>query len=1013
MLFFDRSGKTASAQISTYLLEKSRVTHVGPGERSYHVFYGLFALPAAELAKLKLAPSKSKYLYLAHGEEMPPAQAKVLNDDADAAYTAQGIDQADRQAWNALLAGVLHLGNLQFDPTNEELATLLPAGTEALAAAEACLGLPSDGTLTRALTTRKIKAGLDMVQQALRRQQAADSRDALARAIFGKLFDLLRDKINIALTAKSAGGINERRTIGVVDIFGFEVFKVNSLEQLCINFTNEKLQKLFTKFVFEETIRAYEADGIKADAISYVDNEQLLAMFDAPKGGLWMLLAEESSVPGGSDQNLTQKIFDAHGKKAKKGEADALITTAKGTSRADGFELKHFAGQVVYATPGWLNKNKDPLSADLTILMQSATNATLVKLFAPEPPPPSAGGRKIKSSQFKGVIDHFRKQLGSMCATLEASQLHFVRCIKPNDLKQPHSWDEEVVLRQLRCSGMLDALRVARTGYPDRVEFSEFVGPYRILAAIPPKTAMDPREQCEAILTAAGVESAKYQMGKTRVFMALGVLSQLGAKRNAFAVPSATKLQAAARGLLARKLRARLALSLAEKLRAEEEACAAAEAEEERKRVEMERAEAEKKAEAARKQAAEEAEKKQLEAKIAKHVVSFSSPLEEVLEFARYLGIDIERHAHLLWIADEALSADEPEGWETGEAPNGETYHVHRVTEQVLWQHPLDYYFQELYLAESKGEKMEEMAGTGAILRQIKRNALRRGAPPPIEVTAESDVGTKLRRLQQLTGTTHADMRTLLTTPMGSGLPVTGFLARVKDGRRLKYELHIDLSPTCALHCFTVKIVAGKSIGYPSDGRCYQISYQADGASEETICTVRSNRAAMEYTAVSASLPPTEVLHAHFKRACRDAAPGKLPSVEFVIPSTDAGGKAVTVEAPSGSVDSDGFGDGKGALLAKLRADAAGLQVFMNKDPEWSEEQQMPVLDFWGRAELASSKNMQLTPREVDEEAIDYHFLLGKVNDDDFNVDVCGPFSVLQATAIAVIVFDNATAPMK
>ena len=1010
-LYFDASGKTTSAQISTYLLEKSRVMHSGPGERSYHIFYLLLGgLAADERAKLKLSASARDYAYLSHGEEMATKEAVELSAEINESYPKQGVDAAERQTWNELLAGILHLGNVSFDPAKDEEATVAAGGKDALAACEMCFGLPSDGTLAKALTTRKIKAGLEMVQQTLRRQQATDARDALARSIFAKLFDLLRDKINGALTAKSGGGVDERRSIGVVDIFGFEVFQTNSLEQLCINFTNEKLQKLFTKFVFEETIRAYEADGIQADAISYVDNQQLLTMFDVPKGGMWMLLAEESSVPGGSDKNFTTKVFDTHGKKPKKGEPDALISTAKGVSRADGFELKHFAGPVVYSTTGWLDKNKDPLSADLTIMMQGAKNPTLAKLFAPEPP--SAGGKKIKSSQFKSVIDTFRKQLGSMCDTLEASRLHFVRCIKPNDRKKPNAWEEEVVLRQLRCSGVLDALRVARTGYPDRLSFAEFAGPYRILAGLQAKgsSALPLPEQCVAILKAAGIDTAKYQVGKTRVFMALGVVDQLKAQKNKLAVPSAIRIEACARGMLARKLRRKLAQSLAEKLRAEEEAKVAAAAEEERKRKEAEAAKAAAAAEEARKRAAEEAKRKEVEAKVAAHAVTFTSPLDEVLEFAKYLGIDIEKHADLLWIADEALSAEEPEGWERGEAPNGETYYTHTVTQMVLWQHPLDYYFQELYFAEAKGEQMMEMAGTSAIMRQIKRSQRRRNAEAPIDVTPESGLDTKLARLRQLTGSSHADMRALLTQPASAQLPITCYLARVKEGNKLKYEVHMNLSPTCDLHCFSVRVVSGKSIGYPTDGRCYKISYHGEGGSDETICTVRSDRPAMEYTAVSATTPPTEILHAHFIRACRDAARGQLPAVELVTPGLDADGNAMLVEAPSGDI---GFGDGKGTLLTKLKADEPSLKVFMNKDPVWSEEQQMPVLDFFGRAELASSKNMQLTTRDVDDDDLDYHFLMGKVDDDDFNVDFCGPFSALQAAAIAVIVFDNSTAPMK
>ena len=291
---------------------------------------------------------------------------------------------------------------MQFDTTKPDAAVVLPNAQHYLTYCEAILGLQG-GTIGKALTKRKIKAGAEYVEQDLSIEKANDGRDALSKAIYSRLFDHLIAKINAALvTGGSEVSGADQRIIGIVDIFGFEVtsppfplspapspsppssasscvtqvFKFNSLEQLCINFANEKLQALFTKSVFEETLKAYKLDGISADEITYVDNKHLISLFDTPQSGLWGLLQEECMVPKGSDTGFTEKLHCAQ-KKA----GTATLTAVKGLSRADGFQLSHFAGMVTYSTSGWLDKNKDPLNGDLMVLMQFADNDMLKRIM--------------------------------------------------------------------------------------------------------------------------------------------------------------------------------------------------------------------------------------------------------------------------------------------------------------------------------------------------------------------------------------------------------------------------------------------------------------------------------------------------------------------------------------------------------------------------------------------------------------------------------------------------------
>jgi len=219
-------------------------------------------------------------------------------------------------------------------------------------------------------------------------------------------------------------------------------------------------------------------------------------------------------VPKGSDVGFTEKLHDAQAK-------GSALTAVKGLARTDGFQLSHFAGLVTYSTSGWLDKNKDPLNGDLVVLMQFADNETLQALFTEEQQ--TAGGKqKIKSNKFKGVVDTFRLQLNELYDVLDHSQLHFVRCFKPNDAKAADSWVDDVISRQLHTSGVLDALRVARTGYPDRLPFSEFANTFGDIAGLKKSTLGD-RDKCATIMQKLEIPDKKYQLGKERVFLALGM----------------------------------------------------------------------------------------------------------------------------------------------------------------------------------------------------------------------------------------------------------------------------------------------------------------------------------------------------------------------------------------------------------------------------------------------------------------------------------------------------------
>lgn len=1189
MLNFNQSAKIQGAKMSTYLLEKSRVTHVGEGERSYHIFYCLLkghpGYPDQSLVKDLKLDKASACRYLASGEVGEASDRmddKALYDTVVTSLNQQGIATDELKMYWQLLAGVLHLGNIEFDPRADN-ATPAAAAASALAACEHVLGLQS-GQLVKALCKRKIKAGNEFVEQDMSTMQAVDGRDALSKAIYSRLFDRLITQIDHALAMGMEATADTLRVIGVVDIFGFEVFKNNSLEQLCINFANEKLQALFTKCVFKETIAAYAAEGIQADEITFKDNKDLITMFEQPKTGMWAVLNEECVVPKGTDKGFTEKLLDAHKKNAE------VIATVKGKSAGEGFCIKHFAGDVTYGTEGWLNKNKDPLNGDLMVLMQFSANTVLKELFSAEAQP---SGGKFKSNKFKGIITAFCTGLDQLYEVLDNSALHFVRCFKPNDAKKGGDWQDDVILRQLHTSGVLDALRVARTGYPDRMPFEEFFGMYSFVGGMA-KGGGDAsvlKGKCNELCSKLQIPTKDFKLGREKIFLALGVKGNLNALRNKAMAGVAGKLQAAARGMNARaKVRAireereekvedmtdamhgddiellRKAISAAkligvgkskfdepgrkaiaeaaerlaelEKLAAERkaaelalaklveikvshtgaaaeldsdisaikaaieaarakgvnaEAVAAGEGklkqlrdeqqrrveEEQRRKEEEERLaqlkeskarEAEEKrmeeerkkreAEAAAKRDAEEAavgaaaaaqveaaknaekdaemaqvrkaqdemraaeeaeqraleEEEQLRLKVLAELKSsgtqFRSAPEDVLEYAVYLGMQLDEDKELLWIADQALQAEDPEGWSQCESPNGDLYYVNQVTMQVLWQHPLDYQYQQTYLEEKKALMAAgggaAKGGGGTAEKSPGGTAAATAAAAPSDGGKVSD--DQLRGLlHAVLGSRHADLRSLLLEPACSPKLVRCYVVRHKSrmGGGHRFDFFMSLSPTNDMYCFTGK---KQSV---AKGCYYSISLDQEESkrskkdtTDSFIGKVRSDRKSMEYTLYDDGAPPEtkekgtlrrELLYVNFINSLRNRNPGAM---EVIVPRVDAEGKAVLVRPAQEK--HDGL-----AERNKNPAKVGDLVSLKNREPKWNPASNMYQLDFQGRATMASCKNIQLHAKDGPDN--DICFLMGKVDDNKFNIDFKHPMSCLQAFAFALIVFDNSS----
>jgi len=357
--------------------------------------------------------------------------------------------------------------------------------------------------------------------------------------------------------------LSGRPFIGLLDIFGFEDFGLNSLEQLLINYSNEHLQAIFNEIIFSAAQQEAAAEGVPPPVFDSeaVSNASTLALFATPHKGLFSLLDEECIFPKGSDLSFAAKLAAANADNAHLG----AVAPSHGAPQGSSFSVAHYAGRVTYASAGFLQKNKDPFSEDLLVLLRHSNEPFVAALFTPVQGGGGSGGggggggggRHARAGRggFKGVVAKYASELDDLLRVVASSRAHFVRCIKPNTRKAAACFEHEVVLRQLRCGGVLEAVRVFSSGYPDRIPISEFVSTYR--AVVPPDAMphapSTERAACAAILSALGIADNASALGKTKLFLAAGILAHCRSKRDAKLAACVVSCQAGARGLLARR----------------------------------------------------------------------------------------------------------------------------------------------------------------------------------------------------------------------------------------------------------------------------------------------------------------------------------------------------------------------------------------------------------------------------------------------------------------------------
>ncbi|XP_063328510.1 myosin-1B-like [Pelmatolapia mariae] len=550
-IHFGTKGKLASADIETYLLEKSRVTFQLLAERSYHIFYQILSNKKPDLIEMLLITSNPyDYPFISQGE----ITVLSINDAEELMATDRAIDilgfsTEEKVGIYKLTGAVMHNGNMKFkQKQREEQAE--PDGTEVADKVAYLMGLNS-ADLLKALCCPRVKVGNEYVTKGQTPQQVNNAVGALSKAVYEKLFLWMVTRVNQQLDTK----LPRQHFIGVLDIAGFEIFEINSLEQLCINFTNEKLQQFFNHHMFVLEQEEYKKEGIEWEFIDFgMDLAACIELIEKPMG-IFSILEEECMFPKATDGSFKNKLYDQH---LGKNSIFQKPKPSKGKTEAH-FSLMHYAGTVDYNISGWLEKNKDPLNDTVVQLYQKASLKLLCQLFATYASADAAADRnkknyKKKGSSFQTVSALFRENLNKLMANLRSTHPHFVRCIIPNETKIPGIMDHHLVLHQLRCNGVLEGIRICRKGFPSRILYGDFRQRYRILnaSAIPEGQFIDSKKASEKLLSSIDVDHTQYRFGYTKVFFKAGLLGLLEEMRDERLAVLMTRIQAVARGYVTR-----------------------------------------------------------------------------------------------------------------------------------------------------------------------------------------------------------------------------------------------------------------------------------------------------------------------------------------------------------------------------------------------------------------------------------------------------------------------------
>ncbi|XP_036988896.2 unconventional myosin-VI isoform X3 [Artibeus jamaicensis] len=554
-IHFNEKNSVVGGFVSHYLLEKSRICVQGKEERNYHIFYRLCAGASEDIReKLHLSsPDNFRYLnrgctrYFANKEtdkqilqnRRSPEYLKagslkdpLLDDHGDfirmcTAMKKIGLDDEEKLDLFRVVAGVLHLGNIDFEEAGSTSGgcNLKNKSTPSLEYCAELLGLDQDD-LRVSLTTRVMLTTAGgtkgtVIKVPLKVEQANNARDALAKTVYSHLFDHVVNRVNQCFPFETSSYF-----IGVLDIAGFEYFEHNSFEQFCINYCNEKLQQFFNERILKEEQELYQKEGLGVNEVHYVDNQDCIDLIEAKLVGILDILDEENRLPQPSDQHFTSAVHQKHKDHFRLTiPRKSKLAVHRNIRDDEGFIVRHFAGAVCYETTQFVEKNNDALHMSLESLICESRDRFIRELFESSTNNNKDTKQKAGKLSFISVGNKFKTQLNLLLDKLRSTGASFIRCIKPNLKMTSHHFEGAQILSQLQCSGMVSVLDLMQGGFPSRASFHELYNMYK--KYMPDKLArLDPRLFCKALFKALGLNEIDYKFGLTKVFFRPGKFAE-------------------------------------------------------------------------------------------------------------------------------------------------------------------------------------------------------------------------------------------------------------------------------------------------------------------------------------------------------------------------------------------------------------------------------------------------------------------------------------------------------
>ncbi|XP_068841598.1 unconventional myosin-VI isoform X3 [Capricornis sumatraensis] len=554
-IHFNEKSSVVGGFVSHYLLEKSRICVQGKEERNYHIFYRLCAGASEDIRERLHLSSPDNFRYLNRGctryfanketdkqilqnrktpEHLKAGSLKdpLLDDHGDfirmcTAMKKIGLDDEEKLDLFRVVAGVLHLGNIDFEEAGSTSGgcNLKNKSTQSLEHCAELLGLDQDD-LRVSLTTRVMLTTAGgtkgtVIKVPLKVEQANNARDALAKTVYSHLFDHVVNRVNQCFPFETSSYF-----IGVLDIAGFEYFEHNSFEQFCINYCNEKLQQFFNERILKEEQELYQKEGLGVNEVHYVDNQDCIDLIEAKLVGILDILDEENRLPQPSDQHFTSAVHQKHKDHFRLSiPRKSKLAVHRNVRDDEGFIIRHFAGAVCYETTQFVEKNNDALHMSLESLICESRDKFVRELFESSTNNNKDTKQKAGKLSFISVGNKFKTQLNLLLDKLRSTGASFIRCIKPNLKMTSHDFEGAQILSQLQCSGMVSVLDLMQGGFPSRASFHELYNMYK--KYMPDKLArLDPRLFCKALFKALGLNEVDYKFGLTKVFFRPGKFAE-------------------------------------------------------------------------------------------------------------------------------------------------------------------------------------------------------------------------------------------------------------------------------------------------------------------------------------------------------------------------------------------------------------------------------------------------------------------------------------------------------